>query len=207
MKILLFILVALSVIVLSYFLMRYRRGPCPWWLAFLLENRFVESAPGTMVIVDRLGLREGMRVVDIGCGPGRLTVPTAQRVGSSGQVVALDMQKEMLRKLQNRLDGQKISNVRTLHGGIGQSLLERNYFDRALLVTVLGEIRDKKSALQEIFSALKPGGVLSVNEMLVDPDYQPRKTVRRLAEAAGFRLDREFGNWWAFTINFVKPTE
>ena len=61
-----------------------------------------------------------------------------------------------------------------------------NNFDRALLVTVLGEIPDRDAALRAIFDALKPGGILSITEILRDPHYQRRTTVLRLA--AGGRL-------------------
>jgi hypothetical protein len=72
-------------------------------------------------------------------------------------------------------------------------------------VTVLGEIPEQKTALAEIFDSLKPGGVLSVTELIPDPHYQSRNTVRRLVLGAGFVEEHCFGNWLAFTLNFVKP--
>jgi cyclopropane fatty-acyl-phospholipid synthase-like methyltransferase len=44
------------------------------------------------VIVDRLDLQPGMAVLDVGCGPGRLTIPIARQVGQQGEVVAMDIQ-------------------------------------------------------------------------------------------------------------------
>jgi ubiquinone/menaquinone biosynthesis C-methylase UbiE len=70
---------------------------------------------------------------------------------------------------------------------------------------VLGEIPDKQAALREIHGALKPGGILSVTELLPDPHYQPQGKVRRLAAGAGFRLQARHGTWFAFTLNFQKP--
>ncbi len=78
--------------------------------------------------------------------------------------------------------------------------------DRALLVTVLGEIPDREAALSQIFQALKPGGILSVTEIIFDPHYQSRSTVLRLASAAGFQEKAFFGNRIAFTLNFEKPS-
>ena len=78
--------------------------------------------------------------------------------------------------------------------------------DRALLVTVLGEIPNREAALKEIFDALKPGGILSVTEVIYDPHFQSRDTILKLAGSAGFKEKAFFGNRYAFTLNLEKPT-
>jgi ubiquinone/menaquinone biosynthesis C-methylase UbiE len=89
--------------------------------------------------------------------------------------------------------------------GVADSALEPQSFDRAMLVTVLGEIPNRERAMAEIFRALKPGGVLAVTEALPDPHYQPYSRVRRLASQVGFVPLNRYGNWVAFTANFIKP--
>src|SRR5690348_11392656 len=71
--------------------------PCPSWLAFLVEldNPLFRNNRAS-AILGGLGLAPGMRALDAGCGPGRLTIPMAQAVGSEGRVVAVDVQAEML---------------------------------------------------------------------------------------------------------------
>jgi predicted methyltransferase len=59
--------------------------------------------------------------------------------------------------------------------------------------------------LQEIFAALKPGGVLSVTEVIFDPHFQSRGTVAKLAGAVGLRERAFFGNRFAYTLHFEKP--
>src|SRR5918998_5205270 len=82
---------------------RQRPIPTPPPLTFLFENPLVEAFAGSELLVERLGLAAGMRVLDAGCGPGRLTIPLAKAVGLAGEVVALDGQREMLAKLDGRL--------------------------------------------------------------------------------------------------------
>ena len=180
--------------------------PCPVWLRWLVEldNPFARTSRAA-VIVEHIELEAGMVVADIGCGPGRVTIPLARRVGPAGKVVAVDIQAGMISRARKKAQDAGLNNIEFLQAGVGEGKLGSNYFDRALLVTVLGEIPDRRSALKEIFLALKPGGILSVTEIIFDPHFQRRKKVTQLAEEAGFRERAFFGNRIAFTLNFVKP--
>ncbi len=186
-------------------LSRRRSLPCPAWLVPLLENPYVEAVAGATTLLERARVGPGMRVLDVGSGPGRVTLPAAERVSASGEVVALDIQPGMIRRLEERIAAGGFENVRAVLGGAGEGKVERDGFDRAFLVTVLGEIPDQAAALREIHAALRPGGLLSVTEVLPDPHYQSAARVRRLAEEAGFAEAERFGSFWAFTLNFVKP--
>lgn len=183
-----------------------RALPCPSQLSWLLENPFMDAVAGTSATLERTGLQPGERVLDIGSGPGRIAVPAAQRVGPEGSVTAVDVQPEMLARLAKRAAAAGVTNIesRLMDIAAGASL-PPDHFDRAWLVTVLGEIPDKESALVHIFRALKPGGTLSISEVLPDPHYQRRATVLRLAQGAGFEPVHHWSNRLAYTQNFVKP--
>ena len=186
------------------FLSRRHRLPCPSWAVPLLENPYFEALAGAETLLDRAGVGPGMSVLDFGCGPGRLALPAARRVGPAGEVVALDLQPRMIRRLEERLAASGLGNVAPVLAGAGEGRAGADRYDRAFLVTVLGEIPDRAAALGEIFAALKPGGVLSITEVLPDPHYQPRSRVAKMAASAGFEERERFGSFWAFTVNFEK---
>lgn len=198
-------LAALALITAIGVVWRWAAWPCPSWLVPLLENPYFEAVAGAKLLLERAEIRPGMRVLDAGCGPGRVTLPASAAVGPSGRVVALDLQSGMLEKLRRRLEAQGAANVELLRAGLGEGKLGENQFDVALLVTVLGEIPDRLSALREIFRALRPGGVLSVTEVLPDPHYQSVSRVRELAARAGFRESAMHGGWLSYTLNLSKP--
>jgi SAM-dependent methyltransferase len=205
-KILPYALIGVIGLAIAGFLRQRRRPiPTPPPLAFLFENPLVEAFAGSELLVERLGLAPGMRVLDAGCGPGRLTIPLAKAVEPTGEVVALDSQRAMLELLEHRLAAENITNVRTLEAGLGEWALEREAFDRVLLAFVLGEVRDREAAARELYAALKPGGILSVTEGFGDPDYRRPASVWREVEPAGFELVERFGGFPVYTLNFRRP--
>jgi ubiquinone/menaquinone biosynthesis C-methylase UbiE len=103
-----------------------------WTIRSLKPNR-------AAVIIQRLDLQPGMAVLDVGCGPGRLTIPIARQVGQQGEVVAMDIQAGMLQRAREKARAANLTNIRFLQAGAGDGQLGRNQFDRSLLVTVLGE--------------------------------------------------------------------
>lgn len=179
--------------------------PCPVWLRWCVEldNPFARTNRAAF-IVDHLGIRPGMAILDAGCGPGRLTIPLANAVGGDGNVLALDIRPGMLDRTRQKAQAAKLGNIRFLQAGLGEGKLEQGRFDRAVLVTVLGEIPNKESALKELFDALKPDGLLSVTEIIFDPHFQRRGEVVRMAEAAGFREKAFWGNRLAYTLHLKK---
>ncbi|MEZ5588975.1 MAG: methyltransferase domain-containing protein [Sedimenticolaceae bacterium] len=180
--------------------------PCPVWLRWLVEldNPFTKTNRAAF-IVNTLSLSRGMVVLDAGCGPGRLTVPLAEGVGSCGRVVALDIQPGMLVRAKSKVAAAGFENVEFVAAGIGSGTLPRNHFDREVLVTVLGEIPNRQAALVELFEALKPDGVLAIVEVIFDPHFQSRSTVENLAASVGFRERAFFGHKLAYVVHFEKP--
>lgn len=180
--------------------------PCPVWLRWLVEldNPFTKTNRAAY-IVETLELAPGMTALDAGCGPGRLTIPLARQVGAAGRVVAVDIQPGMLARAKLKAEAAGLANVEFRVAALGDGTLPAQHFDRAVLVTVLGEIPDRAAALAELFHALKPGGVLAIVEVIFDPHFQSRRTVAALAGSAGFKERAFFGHQLAYVAHFEKP--
>ncbi|MDD1695518.1 MAG: methyltransferase domain-containing protein [Methanoregula sp.] len=180
--------------------------PCPVWMKGLLDPPFHKGiSTRTQKTIERLDLSPGMNVLDAGCGPGRLSLPIADKIGPQGEVTAIDIQEGMLTEAKKRAQEANLKNIRFLQLGLGNGKLEPDSFDRAVMVTVLGEIPDREAALKEIYDALRPGGILLVEETIRDPHFQSRSTVTRLARGAGF-FEKEFsGNRFSYSLSLEKP--
>jgi SAM-dependent methyltransferase len=204
-----FILIVLVIIIAIVWRLASRQHsiPCPVWMSGMLDTPFSRGlSKRTQKTIQRLDLKPGMKVLDAGCGPGRLTLPIAMNVGPSGEVTAIDIQEGMLSHAQERARKANLANIRFLRTSLGMGTLEGNYFDRAVMVTVLGEIPDREAAVRELFEALMPGGFLLVEETIRDPHFQSYRTVTSLAGAAGFREKDFFGTWFSYTLALEKPS-
>jgi ubiquinone/menaquinone biosynthesis C-methylase UbiE len=179
--------------------------PCPALFAWALESSLYGRLTGTDLTIERIGLGPGQRVLEIGPGPGRLLIPAAKRVLPEGEVVGVDIQPGMIKRLKQRAKGAGVANLTAVLGDATTAVVPEASFDVVFLATTLGEIPDRPAVLRQCFRALRPGGVLSITEMLPDPHYQSQRTVRKLAEQAGFVLTSIHGGRWLFTANFVKP--
>jgi SAM-dependent methyltransferase len=113
------------------FASRRHSMPCPAWLRWLVEldNPFTRISRAA-VIVEHLDLRPGIAVVDVGCGPGRVTIPLAKQVGERGEVVAMDIQAGMLQRAQQKARAANLGNIRFLLAGAGEGRLEKDFYGR-----------------------------------------------------------------------------
>src|SRR5262245_2772188 len=180
--------------------------PCPSWLAWMVElDNPLAKTNRASYIVSRLNLSGGMKVLDAGCGPGRVTIPLAKAVGPDGSVVAVDLQPKMLELVASKARDAGVRNVTTLLASLGQAKLEAGSYDRAVMAAVLGEIPDRHAALVELFRCLKPGGQLAVAELIFDPHFQRRSTINKLACGVGFEERAFFGNGIAYMLLLERP--
>ena len=154
-------------------------------------------------LVRRLHLRQDAKVLEIGPGPGFYSGEIARSI-PSGTLTLFDIQQEMLDLAKNRLEGMGVSNVQYVRGDAARLPMDSESFDAVVLVCVLGEIPNRDQCLQEVRRILRPNGLLSVTEQLGDPDFISRGEMRNLVTRNGFALDKSFGFWKNYTLNFKK---
>lgn len=198
------ILIIISVIWRLY--SKQRSLPCPVWMRWMLDPPYPGGiTPRTRLTIERLDCQPGMQILDAGCGPGRLSLPLAKKTGPDGQVTSMDIQEGMLQIVRDRAEGEHLTNIRYIQGGLGEGHLESSRYDRAVLITVLGEIPDRISALNELFGALKPEGRLLIEETIRDPHFQTQQAVLSITTQIGFVEEKVFGNRFSYTLILKKP--
>lgn len=187
---------------------RHALFPCPAEFSWLVEvENPLARATRSEAVVRQLEVRSGACVLDIGCGPGRVTLPLARAVGPQGQVIALDIQPQMLAKVREKADRENLANVQVMQWHANHAAFEPATLDAAVMVMTLGEIPEPERALVGVNSALKRGGRLLVAESVFDPHYVRRRRLREIALGAGLQEIRHSGNFFGYSVVFEKVKE
>lgn len=168
---------------------------CPPWVGYLLLNplrRLIEDPDQVLGPF----IREGMTVLEPGCGMGFFTLPLARMVGPHGRVVAVDLQEKMLSVLRRRAEKTGLLDRIELRLAESGTLGVKDLIGKVNLVAALHmvhEIPDQAAFFSEVRKTLKPEGKLLIIE--------PRGHVSRAqfeqtviaAEKAGFRVETSPG--------------
>ena len=116
-------------------------------------------------IVERLGLRPGMTVADIGAGDGYDTLALAPRLGPEGLVIAEDVTPSYLKALATRAARLPAGRVRVVQGAPQDPHLAPHSIDAAIMVHMYHEITSPYALLYNLAPAFRPGGRIGVEEL------------------------------------------
>ena len=110
-------------------------------------------------------IRTGSRVLDIGCGPGIDTIPLAQFVGPTGQVIGIDIDKEMI-NLANEKAKEAMVNDWVIHKHFEAEYIPYNsdYFDSCRCERLLQHLLYPERAISEMVRVTKPNGWIVVSD-------------------------------------------
>ena len=121
--------------------------------------------PITRSVLERVGLSAGMSCLDLGCGPGEVMRLMADRVGPSGRVVGIDVDAEVGTEMLAMLRSEGYQQCAFLAGNV-QDLeqIETGSFDLVFARLLLLHLNEPVLALRKMYSRVKPGGRIVVQE-------------------------------------------
>ena len=125
-------------------------------------------------VIERLGLKPGMVIADIGAGTGFFALPFARAVQPGGAVWAVDLQPEMLHLLEEKLRQENSSdNIRPLEGDATHTGLPDGACDLAFLANIWHELDDSHVVLAEMRRILRLSGRIAILDWRSDVPYPP----------------------------------
>jgi len=167
---------------------------CPSCISFSLDNRIRRFFQNPEELLGRF-IHEGQTVIDIGCGSGFFTLPMARLVGENGRVIAVDIQKGMLDKVDHNAKKAGLQSRIQLHQSREDRLEVTEKVDFALAFWMVHEVPDTRKFLVQVRDILKPGASF----LLVEPKlhvYRSRyEEIIRIAGEAGLKPDSEPKVW------------
>lgn len=136
------------------------------------------TKPSATESIERLlrdaGVGEGMRVLDIGCGPGVVTRLLARLVGEQGSVVGLDREARLLARAADKAASEGLHNVTFLEHDLADPLPASAPFDAIVARRVLMYLPDPVAAVSAAVQSLRPGGIVVFQE--IDGTVTPART-------------------------------
>lgn len=162
---------------------------CHHRMAFMLDNfvRKLIQHPGRIV---REYIKPGDTVIDLGCGPGFFSMEMAKLVGEAGQVIAADLQEEMLARVRQKADKKKLMRRLRFHkcqpDRVGLKLEDKADF--MLAFYMIHETPDPMAFLNEVKSLLKKGGKFLVVEPKMHVNQEKYEQMIAMAQQSGYHV-------------------
>lgn len=119
--------------------------------------------PFTRRLFEVAGMMTGMKVLDVGCGAGDVSLLAASLVGPGGSVVGVDSNPVILETARQRAYAAGLSNLSFMAGDIREVVLD-NDFDAVVGRLILLYVADQAAALRAMVQHLRPGGIVAFQE-------------------------------------------
>ena len=155
-------------------------------------------------IFNRLGIRDGMKIGDFGCGSsGYFPLSAARMVGNTGMVYAVDIMKSTLHEVSKKARLEGMDNIKIIWSNLEiyrGARVKDNYVDLGLLVNVLFQSKEYENIMKECTRMIKKGGKLLIidwknSKTAFGPpavDRVDSAMVKNIAQKIGLELVEEF---------------
>lgn len=139
-------------------------------------------------VVAAMKITEAMSVADIGAGTGYFEPHLSRAVGTSGKVLALDVEADMVRYLRERAAKEKLANVEARQVELADPGLGTASVDRVLIVDTWHHVDARDAYAKKLFVGLKPGGLVVIVDFTMEAKKGPPKEHRLAAEKIAAEL-------------------
>ena len=140
-----------------------------------------------------VGIKPGFAILDYGCGPGGYITATAELVGKSGKIYALDIHPLAIQSVQSVVAKKQLTNVETIRSDCKTGLPD-NSVDVILLYDVLHNLSKPSEVLAELHRVLRPSGILSLS----DHHLKENEIISRVTGKELFKLSRKGERTYSF---------
>ena len=165
-----------------------------------LEYRLRDARQPPLRILQEIGVKQCMAVLDFGCGPASFSVAAAKVVGSAGRVYAVDIHPLAIRSVKRAALRENIGNIRLVLGNDVPGVSEGS-IDMVLVFDVLHHLSDPGPFLARFQELLASNGVLSVR----DHRLNQAELLAAITTSGRFQLLGQ--NRWVFQFRKIRTNE
>ena len=174
----------------------------PSFLSFVLDNPVRAFFTERKKLINRIGISEGMRVLEVGSGSGFFTPVLSETVGPKGTIIALDLQKRMIEKLIDKKNKKNLNNVETIVCNISECGLTPESIDFIFAYYCYHEFEDKPSAVRKFREVLKNKGYIFICEPRFEVKVKNKEEMKKLFIQEGFLFIEEWMTLLSYNLRF-----
>ncbi len=162
----------------------------------LLAERYDQVSEGQfkngLILIEKLGVKKGHNVLDIGCGTGRLTLRVANLIGPGGRMVGIDPSVQRIEVAHRKIRDAPVKNISFEVGNSNDlDYFKTNSFDIVYLNIVLHWIQEKEDAFDQIYRVFKPGGKLGITTGNRDKPYTVKSIIEEVLRQPKYAVDAD----------------
>ena len=161
---------------------------CPVELSGSLDNKIRRWLQNPDKILAPY-LKPGIKVIDIGCGPGFFSIEIAKMIGRNGKVYSVDLQEGMLNQIKNKIKGTELEKRIHLIKSDGDNFVIPEKVDFILAFYMIHEVPDKDNLFKMLINMLNENGrFLVVEPKLFHVSKKEFELTLQKAKQAGFKI-------------------
>jgi ubiquinone/menaquinone biosynthesis C-methylase UbiE len=162
---------------------------CPVELAGSLDSKIRRWFQNPQKVLTPY-IKEGMSVLDIGCGPGFFSIEIAKIVGQKGKVFAADLQEGMLQKIKKKIAGTELEKIIRLHKTGEDKINLPEKVDFIFAFYVIHEIPNKENLFKEFKNILSENGRILIVEPIGHVSGKAFEAMLIIAKNTRFETNR-----------------
>lgn len=149
-----------------------------------LQRQADELAPDNSALLDRVGLRPGQSVIDLGCGPRGILDLLAERVSPGGRVIGVDADPALITMAAEFAAARRLNGVEVMAADARHTGLPSGSFDLVHTRTLLVNVPEPARVVAEMVRLARPGGVVAAMEPDCEYElcYPDHPAIRRIRE-------------------------
>src|SRR4030095_1156485 len=117
---------------------------------------------------DKIGVKKGWKVLDAGAGPGFVSFDLLERVGTTGEVTALEPSEMYLQYFKKECEKNDFENTKAILGSAEEAELPENYYDLIFARWVIAFVPNPDLFLNKLMKSLAPGGIIAFMDYAYD---------------------------------------
>lgn len=166
-------------------------------MASIWDEKVFHPSDKIRFILELMDISKGFKILDVGCGTGVLIPYLIEKIGSSGEIIGIDIAEKMLEIARAKFPEDSFPNVKFVHADV-MDFEYQGKFDIIIFYSVFPHIQHKQKCIKKAASLLAAGGKLAICHS------ESREKINSIHQMTGFPVSHDLLPSAQEVANFMK---